>query len=116
LKILKLNTTGENWPTWKTKLEHALGTKQLKKHLYGTALSPMDLVSKHSPVWTPTTAAEEQKVEDYEKALEGWDTKDCAVKHYISSSIPDTLYIHLNSKTTGAKYFEDWSVAISVKK
>jgi hypothetical protein len=106
LKIPKLDTTGKNWPTWKTKLEHTLGVKWLKRHLYGTALSSTDPVSKHSPAWTPATAAEEQEVEDYEKALEDWDVKDCAVKHYISSFIPDTLYIHLNLKTTGAEYLK----------
>jgi hypothetical protein len=106
LKILKLNATGKTWPTWKTKLEHTLGVKWLKRHLYGTALNPTDQVSKHSPAWTPATAAKEQEVEDYEKALEDWDAKDCAVKCYISSFIPDTLYIHLNSKTMGAAYFK----------
>ena len=45
------------------------------------------------------------------------------VKHYISSSIPDSFYIHLTSKTTSTKYyqvlcelFENWSIAITVEK
>ncbi|KAF8833319.1 hypothetical protein BDN67DRAFT_876201, partial [Paxillus ammoniavirescens] len=62
-------------------------------------------------------------VTDYERAFESWDEKDCMVKHYIGSSIPDTLFIHLHSKTTGAEYFEalceqfeNRSIAISIKK
>ena len=123
LKIPKLNTTRKNWPTWKTKLEHALGMKWLKKYLHGTVPTPMNPAYQYSPAWIPITAAELQEVADYEKACEDWDEKDGAVKHYISSSIPDSLYIHLTSKTMGAEYyqvfcklFKNWSIAISVEK
>ena len=123
LKIPKLDATGKNWPTWKTKLEHALGAKQLKKYLHGTVPTPMNPAYQHLPAWIPITVAELQEVADYEKACENWDEKDCAVKHYVSSSIPDSLYIHLTSKTTGTEYyqalcelFENWSIAISIEK
>ena len=123
LKILKLDATGKNWPTWKTKLENALGTKRLKKYLHGTALVPTNPADGRSPAWIPTTAEEQQEVDDYKKASEDWDEKDSAVKHYISSSIPDSLYIHLNLKSTVAEYFaalhelfENQSVAVSIEK
>ena len=123
LKIPKLNATGKNWPTWKTKLENALGTKRLKKYLHGTVLVPTNPADGRSPAWIPTTAEEQQEVDDYKKASKDWDEKDSAVKHYISSSIPNSLYIHLNSKSTGAEYFaalcelfEDQSVAVSIEK
>ncbi|KIJ11041.1 hypothetical protein PAXINDRAFT_39912, partial [Paxillus involutus ATCC 200175] len=104
--IPKLDTTGKNWPTWKVKLKHALGVKRLKGYLNGTVLMPMHPAEQHSPAWIPTTTAEELEVADYERAFESWDKKDCMVKHYIGSSIPNTLFIHLHSKSTGAKYFE----------
>ena len=123
LKIPKLDATGKNWPTWKTKLENALGAKRLKKYLHGMALVPTNPADRRSPVWIPTTAEEQQEVDDYKKASEDWDEKDSTVKHYISSSIPDSLYIHLNLKSTGAEYFaalhelfEDRSVAVSIEK
>ncbi|KAN0081298.1 hypothetical protein V8E55_008922, partial [Tylopilus felleus] len=123
MKIPKLNTTGKNWPTWKTKLEHALGAKRLKKYLHGMVPTPMNPAYQHSPAWISITVAELQEVADYEKACENWDEKDCTVKHYISFSITDSLYIHLTSKTTGTEYyqalcklFENRSIAISIEK
>ena len=123
LKIPKLDTTGKNWPTWKTKLEHALDVKRLKKYLHDTVPTPMNPAYQHSPMWIPITVAELQEVVDYEKACEDWDEKDCAVKRYISSSIPNSLYIHLTLKTMGAEYyqllcelFENRSIAISIEK
>ncbi|KAN0086078.1 hypothetical protein V8E55_007212 [Tylopilus felleus] len=57
LKIPKLDATGKNWPTWKTKLEHAF-----------TVPTPTDPAYQYSPMWIPITAAELQEVVDYEKA------------------------------------------------
>ncbi|KIK79906.1 hypothetical protein PAXRUDRAFT_56004, partial [Paxillus rubicundulus Ve08.2h10] len=106
LKIPKLDATRKNWLTWKVKLEHALGAKRLKGYLNGTVLMPTHPAEWHLPAWIPTMTAEELEVADYERAFKSWDEKDCMVKHYIGSSIPNTLFIHLHSKTTGTKYFE----------
>ena len=69
LKIPKLNTSGKNWPSWKAKLEHALGTRRLKGYLHGTVLILMDPAEQHSPVWIPTTMTELQEVEVLDKRL-----------------------------------------------
>ncbi|KAF9218412.1 hypothetical protein BS17DRAFT_575503 [Gyrodon lividus] len=123
LKIPKVDTTGKNWSTWKVKLEHALGMKRLKGYLNGMVLMLTHPAEQHLPAWIPTTIAEELEVADYERAFESWDEKDCMVKHYIGSSIPDTLFIHLHSKTMGIEYFEalceqfkNRSIAISIEK
>ncbi|KAF9227470.1 hypothetical protein BS17DRAFT_659323, partial [Gyrodon lividus] len=110
--IPKLDATGKNWLTWKVKLEHALGAKQLKGYLNGTVLMPTHPAERYWPL----------DVTDYERAFKSWDEKNCMVKHHIGSSIPNTLFIHLHSKTTGAEYlealceqFENRSIAISIE-
>ncbi|KAF9224645.1 hypothetical protein BS17DRAFT_649012, partial [Gyrodon lividus] len=90
-QIPKLDATGKNWSAWKYKVEMSLAAKGLKEHLYGTKQAPTDPASGHLPTWIPTTPAEIQAQEDYEKENAEWDKNDNIARQQICWTISDSL-------------------------
>jgi len=122
LKVPKLDASGKDWPSWKARLELSLVARGLSGYLNGMKPMPSDPAIGKSPAWIPTTPAEQKEVEDYEKDLAEWIEKDAVVRQQIAVTIPNSLFIHLISKSTAKEYydvlkgqFEQRSLVVSVE-
>jgi len=95
----KLASDGSNWIVWKTRIQILIGAKKLAHLLDDKITRP---TKPEQPSGNPTAA----ETATYESALEKFqefDQSDAEVKHFIVSTIPDTLLIKtLNCATASS--------------
>src|ERR1700759_888801 len=88
-QVPKLKDDGTNWVTYRTRLETAIGSKGLKRHLLGQARKPkpLEVDEDGTPLardgTTPTT---ETEIEENETKLDEYDQKEFAVKQALFGS------------------------------
>ena len=94
----KLAADGSNWIIWKTRMQVFLGAKKFAQYLDGSTTSP----TKPQPL---DSSAKEDVVKKYEKENETyleWTQADTEAKHYIFSTIPDSLLVKTINCATSA--------------
>ena len=103
LSVPKLHDDGSNLADYELRVERALGTKGLWRHVVGTAIVPKPYaVVARVPVLTDgTTQASDNQVELKELKIADYDKKEYLVQHVILSTTSKWLGIKLKSlKTT----------------
>ena len=93
----KLTTDRSNWIIWKTRMQVFLGAKKIITHLDTSATPPKE-------PQPPASGATNDEIKTYQKEKEKctvWTQEDTEAKHYIISTIPNSLLIkRINCKTT----------------
>ena len=95
--LLKLAADGSNWIIWRTRMQVFLGAK-FAQYLNSSTTSP----AKPQPL---DSSAKEEAVKKYEKDNETyleWTQAETEVRHYIFSTIPDSLLVQMISCTASA--------------
>lgn len=116
LSIQKLKDDSTNWLTYRTRLETAVASKGLTRHLQGRVRVPQELPTRietdHSitvlvkgsdPADTAAKAATEAEIEENEKSLDDYSQKEATVKQLIFGSISDRRLIEVRDLSTAAK-------------
>jgi hypothetical protein len=96
LGVENLATDGSNWPLWRATLQSYFESKNLLRHIEGTAVKP------HNPRalaagYTPTED-EEARVEKAEERLEKYLAREGQVKTQIIVSVSEYLALMLQKK------------------
>ena len=88
LSVPKLHDDGSNWADYVPRVERALGTKELWRHVVGTAIAPKPYaVVARVPVLTDgTTQASGDQVELKESKIADYDKKEYLAWHVILST------------------------------
>ena len=98
----KLAADGSNWIIWKTRMQVFLGAKKIIAHLDSSAAPPQE-------PQPPATNANNDELKMYEKEKEKftlWTQGDTEAKHYIISTIPDSLLIKTISCKTAQELWK----------
>ena len=85
----KLSADGSNWIVWKTRIQILIGAKKLAHILDEKVTRP----TKPEPLTDTPTAAQTTAYETALEKFQEFDQADAEVKHFIVSTIPDSLLI-----------------------
>src|SRR5882762_8395763 len=116
LSIPKLRDDGSNWSDYQPRVERALGTKGLWRHVLGTAIAPIPytLASGVPVLKDGTTPATEDQIESKETKIADYDKKEYLAQHIILSTTSTRLGVKIkNLKTANAMWEEVKSDATS---
>ena len=88
LSVPKLCDDGSNWADYEPRVERALGTKGLWRHIVGTAIvpKPYAVVARVLVLTDGTTQASNDQVESKELKIADYDKKEYLVQHVILST------------------------------
>src|ERR1700719_3163858 len=78
LSVPKLRDDGSNWPNYQPRIERALGSKGLWRHVVGTAIAPKpyQLLSGVPVLADGKTPATEDQIESKESKIADYDKKE----------------------------------------
>ena len=110
LAIPKLHNDGSNWADYEPRIQRALGSKGLWRHVKGTAIAPKPyaLVPRVPVLADGTTQATEDQIEAREMKIIDYDKREYLAQHIILS----TTSTHLGNKIKNLKTLHDmWDVA-----
>jgi hypothetical protein len=101
LGVEKLAIDGSNWPLWRATLQSYFESKNLLKHIEGTAVKP------HNPptFYTPTED-EGAKVDKAEERLVKYLAREGQVKTQIMVSVSESLALMLQKKKTAKEVWD----------
>jgi hypothetical protein len=101
LSVPKLRDDGSNWSDYQPRIERALGSKGLWRHVVGTAIAPKTyaLVAGVPVTADGKTPATEEQIESKEIKIEDFDKKEYLAQHVILS----TTSTRLGNKIKGLK-------------
>ena len=108
LAVKRLATDRSNWPLWKATLKSYFESRNLVKHVEGTADRPPDL-----PTFAKghvLTKEEEAKVDKAEERLEKYLFKEGQVKTQIILSVSESLLKCSRSKKQPRTHEMHWSL------
>jgi len=93
LRVPKLAADGENWVTYKDRLQWSVDARGLLGHLDGTETKPVDpsTLTGRGASWVPASADEMKEVVVYKATMKEWRMGEAIVKQQIAGTIPDTL-------------------------
>jgi len=107
LHVPKLAADGENWVTYKDRLQWSIDARGLLGHLDGTEKKPVDpsTLMGRGASWVPSTADEMKEIVVYNSTNKEWRMGEAVVKQQIASTIPDTLFIQIKGLATAKEIF-----------
>jgi len=107
LRIPKLSADGENWMTYKDRLQWSIDARGLLGHMDGTEKKPTDPMSLHGrgTSWVPKTPDEVKELAAYRTAIKEWRMGEAIVKQQIAGTIPDSLFIQIKGLETAKDIF-----------
>ena len=111
--VEKLATDGSNWPLWRATMLSFFESKNLLRHIEGTAVKPP------GPVIHPkgTTLTEEQEIlqDRAEERLEKYLAREGLVKTQVIISVSESLALMLQKKLTAKKIWDTLVIEITKK-
>ena len=112
LAVLKLHDDGSNWADYKPRIQRALGSKGLWRHVEGTAIAPKlyALVAGVPILVDGTTQATEDQIEARETKIIDYDKREYLAQHVILS----TTSTRLGNKIKNLKTSHDMWDAVKV--
>jgi len=107
LCVPKLAADGENWVTYKVRLQWSIDARGLLSHLDGTEKKPVDpsMLTGRGASWVPSMPDEMKEIVVYNSANKEWRMGEAVVKQQIASTIPDTLFIQIKGLATAKEIF-----------
>lgn len=105
LAIPKLCDDGSNWVDYKPRIQKAMGSKGLWRHVEGTAIAPkpFTVVGGVAVLGDRTTPATEEQIETKEIRITEFEKREYLAQHIILS----TTSAHLGSKIKNLTSAED---------
>ena len=108
LAVKRLATDGSNWPLWKASLKSYFESRNLVKHINGTADRPPDPPT--FPKGHVLSDDEEAKVDKAEERLEKYLSREGQVKTQIILSVSESLALMLQKHKTAK---ETWDALVT---
>src|SRR6201996_1550381 len=112
LSVPKLRDDGSNWSDYQSRIERAMGSKGLWRHVLGTAVAPKPIMLLNgTPVLADgKTEATEEQIEAREIRIMDFEKKEYLTQHIILS----TTSTHLGSKIKELKTSKEmWQVVVA---
>ena len=93
LAVPKLHNDGSNWADYKPRIQRALGSKGLWRHIEGTAIAPKPyaLVARVPVLADGTTQATEDQIEARETKIIDYNKREYLAQHVILSTTSTRL-------------------------
>ena len=98
----KLAADGSNWIIWKTRMQVFIGAKKILTHLDSLATPP----TKPQPLADTAGDDETKKHEKESEKYTEWTQEDTEAKHYIISTIPDSLLVKTINCTSAGELWK----------
>ncbi|KAG2751127.1 hypothetical protein P692DRAFT_201709886, partial [Suillus brevipes Sb2] len=107
LRVPKLAADGENWTTYKDRMQWSVDARGFLGHLDGTEKKPVDpsTLSGRGASWSPSTTDEVRELAAYKTAMKEWRMGEAITKQQIASTIPDSLFIQVKNLDTAQEIF-----------
>jgi hypothetical protein len=107
LHVPKLAADGENWMTYKDRLQWSVDARGLLGHLEGTEVKPVDPVTRQGrgATWIPTSPDELLEIAAYRAAIKEWRISEAITKQQIAGTIPDSLFTQIKGLETAREIF-----------
>lgn len=112
LSVPKLRDDGSNWADYQPRIERALGSKGLWRHVVGTAIAPVpySLLAGVPVIADGKTPATEEQIETKETRIVDFDKREYLAQHVILS----TTSKRLGSKIKDMKSAKDmWEAVVA---
>jgi len=112
LSVLKLRDDGSNWSDYQPRIERAMGSKGLWRHVLGTATAPNPymLLNGFPVLLDGKTGATEEQIETREIRITDFDKKEYLAQHIILS----TTLTRLGSKIKELKTAKEmWEIVVA---
>ena len=99
LSIPKLRDDGSNWSDYLPRVERALGSKGLWRHVAGTAIAPKPyaLVNGEPVLADGKTQATEDQIESKETKIADFEKKEYLAQHIILSTTSTRLGVKIKN-------------------
>ena len=100
----KLATDGSNWPLWQATMKSFFESKNLIKHIEGTAARPLP-----PPTFAAThtiTDEEDARIERAEERMEKFLAREGLVKSQVIMSVSEPLALMLQKKNTAQEVWD----------
>jgi transposase InsO family protein len=104
LGVERLNTDGSNWPLWRATLLSYFESKNLLRHIEGTAIKPPDPPT--FPKGYTLTSEEDSQVERAEERMEKYLAREGQVKTQIILSVSESLALMLQKMKTAREVWD----------
>ena len=112
LSVPKLRDDGSNWSDYQSRIERAMGSKGIWRHVLGTAVAPRPfMLLNGDPVLSDgTTLATDEQIESREGKIVDFEKKEYLAQHVILS----TTSTRLGSKIKDLKSAKEmWDVVVA---
>ena len=108
LAVPKLRDDGSNWPDYKPRLQKAMGSRGLWRHVEGTAVAPNPyIVADGVPVLADgKTPATEEQIENKESRLAEFEKREYLAQHIILSTTSVRLGAKIKSLDSAKEMWE----------
>src|SRR5271170_2415768 len=102
LAVPKLRDDGSNWADYQSRIERALGSKGLWRHVLGTALAPKPyrLLDGIPVVADGKTPATEEQIESKDAKMQEYECREYLAQHVVLSTTSTRLGSRIKSMTT----------------
>jgi len=134
MRVLKLDVSGNNWVVYKTRFLWEIDARGLLEHVDGSEWEPTKPTLKGKQAGDSSEGGEtsggelgklmvkeERRLEVWKKELRAWKHGEAVVKQQVAATIPDSLFMQIQTKGTAreiwealSKNFQNWSRMVSV--
>ena len=117
LSVPKLHDDGSNWSDYQPRIDRALGSKGLWRHVVGTAIAPKPYKLKAGvPVLADgTTPASEDQIESKETKIMDFEKREYFAQHIIPSSTSTHLGVKIKNLKTAKEMWAEVTVDATTK-
>ena len=109
LTVPKLRDDGSNWSDYQPRIERALGSKGLWRHVLGTAIAPKpyEVISGVPVIADGKTPATEDQIESKEAKIADFDKKEYLAQHIILSTTSTRLGVKIKAMKSAKDMWEE---------
>jgi Reverse transcriptase (RNA-dependent DNA polymerase)/gag-polypeptide of LTR copia-type len=109
LSVPKLRDDGSNWSDYQPRIERALGSKGLWRHVVGTAIAPRpyELLAGVPVLADGKTHATEDQVESKESKIADFEKREYLAQHVILSTTSTRLGVRIKSMKSAKEMWDE---------
>ena len=117
LSVPKLRDDGSNWADYQPRIERALGSKGLWRHVMGTAIAPKPyaLLADVAVIADRKTPATEEQIEAKEAKIQEFEKREYMAQHVILSTTSTRLGLKIKSLKTAKEMWDAVSADATTK-
>jgi len=108
LQVPKLRDDGSNWSDYQPRIQRAMGSKGLWRHVEGTAVAPKPyaVVNRQLFLTDLKTAATEEQIETKESKLADFEKKEYLAQHILLSTTSTRLGAKIKDLSTAKEMWD----------